>query len=199
MALVPPLDEAEMDPDLRERVQFFKGPLGVIPNSVRTMAHRPQIAEAFTALNVAVMADTGAGVTPEFKRLLGYVSSFASGCLYCQAHMILASERFQASEERLADVFDFEASAHFTEAEKAALAFAQAATQVPNGVTPEIGARLKAQWDDGQIVEIMGVVALFGYLNRWNDSMGSALEDLPLSKGEARLAPATGWTVGKHR
>jgi len=199
MPLVPPLDETAMDRDLCDHVQFFKGPLGVIPNSVRTMAHRAPIARAFTDLNVAVMTDYGSGVTPEFKRLIGYVSSHASGCLYCQAHMILASERFNATEERLEGVFDFEASAHFSGAEKAALAFAQAATAVPNAVTAEIGARLKAHWDDGQIVEIMGVVALFGYLNRWNDSMGSALEDLPLSKGEARLADPTGWRVGKHK
>jgi len=197
MALVRPLHEDEIEPALRDHVQFFKGPLGVIPNSVRTMAHRAPIAQAFTDLNVAVMTDYGI-VTPEFKRLLGYVSSFASGCLYCQAHMILASERFNASEERLNDVFDFEGSAHYSEAEKAALAFAHAATQVPNAVTPEVGARLQAHWDEGQIVEIMAVVALFGYLNRWNDSMGSALEELPISKGEARLADATGWTVGKH-
>ena len=197
MALVEPLSEDEMDPGLRAQVQFFKGPLGVVPNSVRTMAHRPEIAQAFTNLNIAVMRDTGT-VTPEFKRLIGYVSSFASGCMYCQAHMILASERFGASEDRLNDVFDFEGSAHFTDAEKAALAFAHAATQVPNGVTPEVGDRLKAHWPPEAIVEIMGVVALFGYLNRWNDSMGSALEDLPLSKGEARLADTTGWSVGKH-
>lgn len=187
-----------MEPALRDHLQFFKGPLGVVPNSVRTMAHRAPVAKAFTDLNVAVMADYGA-VTPEFKRLLGYVSSHASGCLYCQAHMILASERFNASEARLNDVFDFEPSAHFSDAEKAALAFAHAATQVPNAVTPDVGARLRAHWSDEQIVEIMGVVALFGYLNRWNDSMGSALEDLPISKGEARLAEATGWSVGKHR
>jgi uncharacterized peroxidase-related enzyme len=197
MALVDPLTEDAMEPSLREQVQFFKGPLGVIPNSVRTMAHRPEIARAFTNLNIAVMTDTGT-VTPEFKRLVGYVSSFASGCLYCQAHMILASERFGASEERLNDVFNFEDSAHFTDAEKAALAFAHAATQVPNGVTADVGARLKAAWSPEAIVEIMGVVALFGYLNRWNDSMGSALEDLPISMGEARLADATGWQVGKH-
>lgn len=197
MALVKPLEEEDMDPALREQVQFFKGPLGVIPNSVRTMAHRAPIARAFTDLNVAVMTDYGA-VTPEFKRLLGYVSSFASGCMYCQAHMILASERFGASEDRLADVFNFEESAHYSEAEKAALAFAQAATSVPNGVTPEVGARLRSHWPDEAIVEIMGVVALFGYLNRWNDSMGSALEDLPRGKGETRLAETTGWSVGKH-
>ena len=34
MALVPPLDDDDFDPDLLDFVQFFKGPLGVIPNSV---------------------------------------------------------------------------------------------------------------------------------------------------------------------
>lgn len=197
MALVDPLNEDDIPEDLRANVQFFKGPLGVIPNSVRTMAHRPAIAQAFTDLNIAVMADTGT-VTPEFKRLVGYVSSFASGCMYCQAHMILASERFGASEGRLNDVFTFEDSPHFTDAEKAALAFAQAATAVPNAVDQAVGDRLRAHWSPEAIVEIMGVVALFGYLNRWNDSMGSALEDLPRSKGEARLSDTTGWQVGKH-
>lgn len=197
MAVVRPLDEEEIDPDLRAEIQFFKGPLGVIPNSVRTMAHRPEVARAFTGLNIAVMRCHGK-VTPEFKRLLGYVTSFASGCLYCQAHTILGSQRFGASEERLGSVWEFEKSPHFSDAEKAALAFAQAAAQVPNGVTEEISARLMAFWDEGDIVEIMGVIALFGYLNRWNDSMGSALEDLPASAGERFLGPS-GWNVGKHR
>jgi alkylhydroperoxidase family enzyme len=97
----------------------------------------------------------------------------------------------------LAEVWDFEASQAFSEAERAALAFARAATAVPNAVDEKVAARLRAHWDEEAIVEIMGVVALFGYLNRWNDSMGSALEDLPRSKGEARLG-ATGWSVGKH-
>ncbi len=197
MAVVAPLDEEDMDPTLRDEVQFFKGPLGVIPNSVRTMAHRPEIARAFTALNIAVMTNHGA-VTGEFKRLLGYVTSYVSGCRYCQAHTILGSERFGAPAERLNDVWNFADSPHFTTAEKAALAFAHAAAEVPNGVTPEIEAALRAHWSDGDIVEIMGVIALFGYLNRWNDSMGSALEDLPVDTAERLLADQTGWEIGKH-
>lgn len=197
MAVVTPLTEDEMEPELREEVQFFKGPLGVVPNSVRTMAYRPEIARAFTALNIAVMTNHG-DVSAEFKRLIGYVTSFVSGCRYCQAHTILGSERFGASAERLNDVWDFAQSPHFTPAEKAALAFAHAAAEVPNGVTPEIEAALQAHWSPGDIVEIMGVIALFGYLNRWNDSMGSALEDLPVETAE-RLLSETGWEVGKHR
>ncbi|MCB2115553.1 MAG: carboxymuconolactone decarboxylase family protein [Rhodobacteraceae bacterium] len=196
MAVVRPLEEDEIEPGLRTEVQFFKGPLGVVPNSVRTMAHRPEIARAFTRLNIAVMECHGS-VTPELKRLLGYVTSFVSGCRYCQAHTILGAERFGASEERLDAVWDFEASPHFTEAEKAALAFAHAAAEVPNQVTPEIVQRLQRHWGDGDIVEIMGVIALFGYLNRWNDSMGSALEDLPMAAAETHLS-ARGWSVGKH-
>jgi hypothetical protein len=92
MAVVEPLEEEQIEPELRDYVQFFKGPLGVVPNSVRTMAHRPHIAKAFTDLNIAVMKCEGE-VAPEFKRLIGYITSMVSGCRYCRAHTILGSER----------------------------------------------------------------------------------------------------------
>lgn len=197
MPLVKPLNEDQFDPELLEFVQFFKGPLGVIPNSVRTMARRPRVARAFTELNMAVMECHGA-VTPEFKRIVGYVTSFVSGCRYCQAHTILGSERFGSTEARLNDAWNFPESPHFTDAEKAALAFAHAAAQVPNAVTDEIAEELHRHWDDDDIVEITAVIALFGYLNRWNDSMGSALEDLPIEAGN-RFLGNTDWEVGKHK
>ena len=196
MALVPPLDDDEFDAELLDFVQFFKGPLGVIPNSVRTMARRPEVARAFTNLNIAVMK-CEAGVTPEFKRLIGYMTSYVSGCRYCQAHTILGSERFGSTEDRLNDVWNFENSQHFSDAEKAALSFARAAAMVPNEVDDAISENLRAHWDHGEIVEITAVIALFGYLNRWNDSMGSVLEDLPIEAGEKHLQD-TGWEVGKH-
>ena len=67
-----------------------------------------------------------------------------------------------------------------------------------NAATPEVWERLQAYWPDEAIVEITAVVALFGYLNRWNDSMGTSLEELPISRGERRLKDTTGWQVGKH-
>lgn len=196
MALVTPLQDQEFEPQLLEEVQFFKGPLGVIPNSVRTMARRPGIARAFTALNVAVMECHGA-VTGEQKRLIGYMTSFATGCRYCQAHTVLGAKRFGSTEERLADLWTYRDSPHFSDAEKAAFDFAIAAASVPNDVNDEIQANLKQHWSDDDIVEILGVIALFGYLNRWNDSMGTTLELLPIEVAEERLA-GHGWEVGKH-
>ena len=198
MEIVKPLDENDIEPTLLEKIQFFKGPLGVIPSSVKTMSYHPKIADAFTNLNIAVMECKGA-VTPEFKRLIGYISSFSSGCLYCQAHTILGAERFGSSKKRLDEVWNYSNSSAFSDAEKAALDFAFAAASVPNKVTEKLVSQLKRYWNDNDIVEIMGVIALFGFLNRWNDSMGSALEDLPIEKGKKYLKKPTNWTPGKHR
>ena len=120
MEIVKPLNENDIDPSLLEKIQFFKGPLGVIPSSVKTMSYHPKIADAFTGLNKAVMECKGK-VTPEFKRLIGYVTSFASGCLYCQAHTILGAERFGSSKKRLDEVWNYSNSSAFSNAEKAAL------------------------------------------------------------------------------
>ena len=197
MALIHPLEENQFDQDLLEFVQFFKGPLGVIPNSVRTMARRPKIAKAFTELNIAIMKCEG-NVTPEFKRIIGYVTSFVSGCKYCQAHTILGSQRFGASEERLNDAWNFSESNNFNNAEKTALKYAHAASSIPNEVDDDISDELHKYWEDDDIVEITAVIALFGYLNRWNDSMGSSLEDLPIEAGEKYLKN-TSWNIGKHK
>jgi hypothetical protein len=41
------------------------------------------------------------------------------------------------------------------------------------------------------------VIAMFGWLNRWNDTMATTLEDKPLDWAQANLAE-TGWEVDKH-
>jgi hypothetical protein len=64
-------------------------------------------------------------------------------------------------------------------------------------VTEAAAAELRRHWDEGEVVEIMGVIALFGFLNRWNDSMGTALEDLPMTAADRHLSH-TGWEAGKH-
>ncbi|MGE0597276.1 MAG: carboxymuconolactone decarboxylase family protein [Hyphomonadaceae bacterium] len=195
MPLVEPL-AADHDAEVAEMARFFNETLGFPPNSVLTMQRRPEIAKAFIALNKAVMENKGQ-VTSEQKRLIGYVASLTAGCRYCQAHTARAAERYGGSDERIAEVWNYERSDRFTAAEKAALAFAQAAASVPNAVDAKIGAAMKRYWSDEDIVEILGVVALFGYLNRWNDSMATSIEAGAVESGEKHLA-VRGWTPGKH-
>ena len=53
-------------------------------------------------------------------------------------------------------------------------------------------------FDEGQVVEIVASIALFGFLNRWNDTMATELEELPAGVAEATLGQSFGWEVGKH-
>jgi uncharacterized peroxidase-related enzyme len=195
MPLVEPLAEG-LSPELDELARFFNETLGFTPNSVRTMQRRPAIAHAFINLNKAVMANEGR-LSSEQKRLIGLLASSVAGCGYCQAHTTLAAQRYGASDERLKGIWEYRTSPLFTKAEQAAFDFAIAAASVPNGVTEEIAGELRQHWDDGEIVEIIGVVALFGFLNRWNDSMGTRLEDPAAAAGD-RMLSERGWTVGKH-
>ena len=67
----------------------------------------------------------------------------------------------------------------------------------PNEVTAAHFEELRRHWDDGQIVEMMAVVGLFGFLNRWNDTMATTLEDQPLAFAADRYGAH--WEAGKHR
>lgn len=195
MPLVEPL-AADHDAEVAELARFFNETLGFPPNSVLTMQRRPVIAKAFIQLNKAVMENAGR-VTSEQKRLIGYIASLTAGCRYCQAHTARAAERYGGSDDRIAEVWNYERSDLFTPAEKAALAFAQAAASVPNAVDEAVASELRKHWTDNEIVEILGVVALFGYLNRWNDSMATTIEDGAVESGEKHLAER-GWSPGKH-
>jgi uncharacterized peroxidase-related enzyme len=195
MALVSPLSTDENE-EVTELARFFNETLGFCPNSVLTMQRRPAIAKAFINLNMAVMANDGS-VTAEQKRLIGYITSANTGCRYCEAHTILAAERYGGTDERLANIWSFRESEMYSAGEKAAFEFALAASSVPNAVDDNISAELHKYWDDGEIVEILGVISLFGYLNRWNDSMGTTMETGAVDAGE-RLLTASTWTRGKH-
>ena len=195
MPLVRPLSP-ESNPDVSKLAEFFNETLGFCPNSVLTMQIRPEIARSFINLNKAVMNNHGR-VTSSFKRIIAWVSSNAAGCNYCQAHAIRAAERYGAEQEQLDNIWEYNTHESFNEAERAALDFSLAASQLPNAVDEELQQRMHKYWDDGEIVEILAVVSLFGYLNRWNDSMGTSIENGATESAEKYLAKS-GWNKGKH-
>lgn len=195
MPLVSPLSP-DHDMETKELARFFNETLGFCPNSVLTMQHRPAISKAFINLNKAVMANEGR-VTSALKRMIAWVSSNAAGCRYCQAHAIRAADRYGAHQEQLDNIWEYQTHPSFSEAERAALDFSLAASVIPNAVDKTIKDRLYLHWDEGEIVEMLGVISLFGYLNRWNDSMATSIEEGAVESG-ARYLEKYGWNKGKH-
>lgn len=186
----------ETTPELKPYFDFFLSTLGFTPNSVLTMQRKPKLVQAFAQLNAAVM-DPAGEVDLGFRRLVGHVASKAAGCLYCQAHTLLGAQNFGVTPEKLADVWNYATSPLYSMRERIALDFSLAAAAQPNAVTDEQFAQLRLHWSDGEIVELLGVVAMFGFLNRWNDTMATPLEAVPESV--ARESAGThGWSAGKH-
>ena len=194
MPLVKPLLSIQ-DKETQELVYFFNETLGFCPNSVLTMQKKPHLAQAFVNLNKAVMDNAGS-ISSEFKRIIAYISSNTAGCRYCQAHTIRAAERYGGEKERLKEAWNFENSNLYSNAEKVALRFTIAASSVPVSISQELENSLKEEWSEADILEIMSVIALFGYLNRWNDVMGTSLENDAKESAETLLK--SHWEIGKH-
>ena len=189
-----PLADVEED-DIRERFEHYRNTRGFTPNSIMTMVRRPNIVRAFMALNQAVLYE--GSVPEETKMLVSLACSYAAGCLYCQSHMTNLSSIYKASDEKIAALWNFEKSPLFSAAERAAISLALKAGALPNAASQADFDELKKYYSDEQIVEIVASIALFGYLNRWNDTMATTLEAFPADVAE-RAIGAVGWQKGKH-
>lgn len=186
----------ETTPALKPHFDFFLTTLGFTPNSVLIMQRKPRLVQALAQLNAAVMDPQGE-VDLGFRRLIGHLASKVSGCLYCQAHTLLGARQFGVDEAKLADIWHYSSSPNYTEKERLALDFALAAAAQPNAVTDSQFEALRQHWSDSQIVEILGVVAMFGFLNRWNDTLATPLEAAAAAVAEKAVG-GQGWSAGKH-
>ena len=193
MARVAPVSREDV-PELEDAFSPVEERMGFLPKSMLTLAHRPEILRAVAGL--AQVARRGT-VFPELKELVALVASTAAGCRYCQEHTASNATRKGAEAEKIADVWSYESSDRFSDAERAALRLAHHAALVPNAVTDEDFEDLHRYFDDGEIVELMTMIALFGFLNRWNDTMATDMETTPFELASAVIGPA-GWEPGKH-
>ena len=113
------------------------------------------------------------------------------------AHNAGGSLRSGIEDEKLAAVWEFRTSPLFNDKERVALEFGIAAASQPNDVTDELFERMKRHWSEGEIVEITALISYFGFMNRFNDTMATPLEEEPIHVAEKHIAKH-GWKLGKH-
>ena len=194
-ALVAPLTAGQR-PDLQPLIRMITAVNGYVPNSVLTMARVQGLPEAFVGLTRVIL---GPGtIDSELKSLVALMTSAVAGCRYCQAHTAHSAIGQGATENKTAAIWEFETSPLFDDSERAALRLARAAGQNPNAVNEQHRIELRTHFNDEQITELVAVTALFGFLNRWNDTMSTPLEPQPASTAKHVLT-AGGWSAGKHQ
>ena len=181
---------------LKPILGFANESMGFTPNDVLTMGRWPELLGAMAGMVAVIFSPGRTGM--ELKRLVAMVCSASAGCNYCVAHNALGIKEEGVSDEKLAAVWDFESDDQFTAAERAALRVARGGGLSPNGVTDDEFAELREYFDEQQILEIVAVIGLFGFLNRWNATLATPLESKPLAFADANLK-VHGWQIGQHR
>ena len=180
--------------DVMERWQKTKG---YPPNSWLTMARQPGVLRAYRALHTAVMMDEGE-VPKALKFLVAHIASRAAGDPYSAAHNAENAAHIAGVPlESIEALPRFATSPLFTPAERAALALAQAAGACTPGVSDAHFEELRKHFSENAIIEIVAVIALLGWLNRWNVTLATPLEARAAAFARRHLAPS-GWAPGAH-
>ena len=187
----------DLPPDTRAALTKAQEIMGFAPNDVLTMAHWPELLDAMEGL-VQVIYRPGA-LDPVLKRMIATITSGASGCRYCQAHTAHGAVQMAGGDpEKIARVWEYSSDPAFSAAERAALDLALAAGTQPNAATDAHFRELEKHFSKSQIMEIMGVIGLFGFLNRWNDTLATELEDKPLEYASQTYSEDI-WEPGRHQ
>ena len=176
--------------DLEDDFKMIESFMGYLPNSHLSMAKNPNLNEGFSNLAGAIFGSKHLNM--DLVNLIALASSLSSGCKYCQAHTSHGANRAGVSPEKIAEILKYKESDQFIESEKAALDLAFAAGVTPNASKKDHFVELQNHYSDEAIIDIVAVIALFGFLNRWNDTLGSKLEDVPKEFVEKELKPL-GW------
>lgn len=188
MSRIEPLSIDDLNASQQAAIRLAEEKMGFVANDALIMARDPVLMQAFSAMVGAVYKP--GKLHDGFKRLIGLMTSAAAGCQYCMAHTAHTSEMYGVDADRRNAIWAFEDSPLFNAAERVALKVAFAAGQTPNGVDDAMYAELATHYTVDEQIEIVSVIALFGFLNRWNATLATTVESAPaaaLSKLASRI------------
>ncbi len=193
MSRLEPLKTGELSESVRATLDGAEAVMGFAANDALTMARNPLLLERFADL-VSTLYQPNSKVPIRTKRLVGLMASSAAGCLYCTAHTSHSALADGLSVEDVNELWNYETSQRFTAAETAAIRIAHHGALTPNEVSDEMYQQFAEHFDGDAQVELVGVLSLFGFLNRWNATFRTDVEALPATS-LAEISGETGLEV----
>ena len=137
---------------------------------------------ALPAMQQLHQSAADAGVDPALRELIALRVSQINGCGFC-VHMHSRDLRKAGeADERIDTVAAFRESPWFSDAERAALALAEAVTRVADRSEPvpdDLWAEATAHWDETQVAAILLSAAATGVWNRLNAAVRQPAGAIP--------------------
>jgi len=163
MALIHSLEKNQVEKDVKEIYENFEKDTGKVPEWIRVMAHRPEITKEFVELFKAIMSK---GEIESFlKWKIALVVSENLRCLFCVDVTESMLKKLGADEEAIRKIKTVSGE------EKEVLELVKDVTLDGHLDRPELFGKLKEKFNEPQIVEIISVIGLFNYINRFNNTL----------------------------
>jgi AhpD family alkylhydroperoxidase len=137
---------------------------------LKIMAHNPRFLLPYAQMGTFAQGKTE--LPGETRQLAMHLVSHLNSCAWCVDFGSAIAQKQGWSAEKMHHVLDYRTHPLFTDAERAALAFAEEATQVGARVSDETFEELHRHYSDRQIVELAAAVAAENFFNRMNASLG---------------------------
>jgi len=188
MAYILPMAVEDVAPAVKPWVERALKHPGYVGHSLLTLARKPEIANAFRELHRAV----GESLTfpDELRSMMWAVMAHADGNPYSEIHAVHAVAYIgKVPTDKLAELWDYETSQQFNDEERAALRYAEAVGRSPKSVGKTHYDALRLHYSEEQIVEMIAVVALGGWLLTWNKVADTDLEEMPVATVRALPGP----------
>jgi AhpD family alkylhydroperoxidase len=129
--------------------------------------------------------NTGSGLETSLMELVRLRVSLMNGCEYCIRMHTAELKKANETADRIAGVAEWRGSNLYTARERAALAWAEAVTNIQNGHAPDaVYEEVRAHFSDVETVNLTLVVSTINAWNRIAISLGQ-------HKGRAEDAKAT--------
>ena len=174
-------------PEFKDLFDLVESFMGYLPNAYLLMADKPDLIQAFAKMSASVFSADVLDIPS--KQLIALASSLSAGCKYCQSHTSHGAERAGVPNEKIAEILNYQTSEYYEAKEVALLDLAFASGEVPNKVTKAHFEKLKEFFSKEQILEVVAVISFFGFLNRWNDTFGTEIEEIPANYLSEELQP----------
>jgi len=172
MPAVATLDKSAAPEALADVFDRTKAHFGRIPNLVRALESNTEMCRSITGF---LIQSLGPGrIDWAFKELVVLKTLRAMGSFYSYgAHEKLARD-LGVSDDKLGDVANslWQISEHYTDAEKAVFELVEQTARDANDVSDALWERLRAHWDNGQLLEINAVITTFIMIGRVGDTLG---------------------------
>ncbi len=166
MAIIPSLEKNEVNEIAREVYEKFEKQTGKVPEWVKVMAHSPKIVKEFTELFKVIMGE--GKIEPLLKWKIAFVVSNSLRCPFCVDVTTKMLKSLGASDEMIEQVRSGEGS---NQDEKEVLTLVKEVTLKAHVCTPELLEELKKDFSEEEIIEIVSIIGLFNYINRFNNTL----------------------------